>query len=273
MPRDSNGNYSLPAGYLAVTGQTVEASQHNPPLEDLASSMTASLPRNGAAPMLGNLPFGGFKGVNLAPGTASTDAVNKAQLDGAMPIGAVIPFAGATAPSNWLLCYGQAVSRTTYAALFAVIGTTYGAGDGSTTFNVPDANGRVIAGKDNMGGTDKGRLSAFFGGVARTLGGILGAASHILTIAQMPGHTHSVTGTALSSGAHDHRLTTGAGGGGTTTAVSRDATSSQTGGNTAVQVDGAHTHAVSGTALSAGGSDAHPNAQPTLIMNVIIKAA
>ena len=63
------------------------------------------------------------------------------------PTGVVMPFAGAAAPAGALLCDGAAVSRTTYAALFAVIGTTYGAGDGSTTFNVPDLKGRFPVGK------------------------------------------------------------------------------------------------------------------------------
>ena len=71
---------------------------------------------------------------------------------GGIPSGAVLPFAGTAAPAGWLLCYGQAVSRTTYAALFNALGTAYGAGDGSTTFNLPDLRGRVPGGKDDMGG-------------------------------------------------------------------------------------------------------------------------
>ena len=67
--------------------------------------------------------------------------------------GEVVPFAGSTAPAGALFCYGQTVSRTTYAGLFAVIGTTYGVGDGSTTFNLPDLRGRVAAGKSDMGGS------------------------------------------------------------------------------------------------------------------------
>lgn len=81
MPTDSNGNYSLPDGYLAVTGQTILPSQHNPPLEDIAAALTARVMRNGSAPMTGNLPMGGFKVTGLAAGAASGDAVNKAQLD------------------------------------------------------------------------------------------------------------------------------------------------------------------------------------------------
>lgn len=72
--------------------------------------------------------------------------------------GTVQDFAGATVPAGYFLCYGQAVSRTTYAVLFAVIGTTYGAGDGSTTFNLPDLRGRVVAGKVDMGGSGAGNL-------------------------------------------------------------------------------------------------------------------
>lgn len=64
------------------------------------------------------------------------------------PVGIITAFAGATAPDGWLLCDGGAVSRTTYSALFAVIGTTYGAGNGSSTFNVPDARGRTFMGRD-----------------------------------------------------------------------------------------------------------------------------
>ena len=65
--------------------------------------------------------------------------------------GEVVPFAGATAPAGALFCYGQTVSRTTYAGLFAAIGTTHGGGDGSTTFNLPDLRGRVVAGKRRYG--------------------------------------------------------------------------------------------------------------------------
>ena len=74
------------------------------------------------------------------------DANNKAVP--VMPVGCVIPFAGAAAPTGWLLCQGQAISRTTYAQLFSVIGTTYGSGDGKTTFNLPDMRGRVAVGSD-----------------------------------------------------------------------------------------------------------------------------
>jgi len=93
----------------------------------------------------------------------SNNAVTSAKLDAGLnqlfvPTGVIAPFAGTSAPTGWALCAGQAVSRTTFAALFAVIDTTWGAGDGSTTFNLPDFRGRVPAGLDNMGGIAAGRL-------------------------------------------------------------------------------------------------------------------
>lgn len=95
-------------------------------------------------------------------------------------------YAGSTAPTGWLLCDGSAVSRTTYADLFAVVSTTYGNGDGSTTFNVPDLRGRTIFGLDNMGGSDAGNLDW-----ANTLGTTGGSQSkttdgHVLTQAELP---------------------------------------------------------------------------------------
>ena len=99
------------------------------------------------------------------------DANNKAVP--VMPVGCVIPFAGAVAPDGWLLCQGQAVSRTTYAQLFSVIGTTYGSGDGSTTFNLPDMRGRVAVGSD------------------ANLGAAAGVQSVSLTAAQNGPHNHT----------------------------------------------------------------------------------
>lgn len=104
------------------------------------------------------------------------------------PAGVVKQYAGATAPTGYLLCDGDEVSRTTYADLFAVVSTTYGSGNGSTTFNVPDLRGRVPVGKDNMGGTSANRITA---SAADTLGGASGAQTHTLTSSQMPSHNHS----------------------------------------------------------------------------------
>lgn len=93
---------------------------------------------------------------------------------GGVPIGAQMSFGGATPPSGWLLCYGQQVSRTTYALLFAIIGGAYGIGDGSSTFNLPDKRGRVSVGLDNMGGTPAGRITAAVCGMDGTVIGTFG---------------------------------------------------------------------------------------------------
>lgn len=78
--------------------------------------------------------------------TGDTSRIAGGTLYADAPIGAILAFGGATAPAGWLLCQGQAISRTTYAALFAVIGTAYGAGDGSTTFNLPDPREAALVG-------------------------------------------------------------------------------------------------------------------------------
>ena len=109
--------------------------------------------------------------------TTTSSAVTALQTDmqTALPLlGEMRQFAGSTAPSKWLICDGSAVSRTTYADLFAVIGTTYGTGDGSTTFNLPDMKGRTAIGSST----------------SYALGSKGGEANHTLTIAEMPNHGH-----------------------------------------------------------------------------------
>jgi microcystin-dependent protein len=121
-----------------------------------------------------------------------------------VPTGGYIPFGGSSAPTGWLLCDGSAVSRTTYAALFAVIGTTYGAGDGSSTFNVPDMIGRTAVGVD-AGGS---RISS-----NNALGNSGGAETHTLTTAELAAHTHTLarTGSAFAAGGEAGIEATGGG--------------------------------------------------------------
>lgn len=109
-----------------------------------------------------------------------------------MPIGAVVDFVAPEAgiPSGWLICDGRLVSRASYAALFDVIGIGWGAGDGSSTFALPDLRGFAVAGLDNMGGVNAGRLSSA-GVQATTLGGSMGADTCTLAVANLPSHTHS----------------------------------------------------------------------------------
>lgn len=126
----------------------------------------------------------------------------------AAPVGSIIDFAGATAPSGWLLCTGQDVSRTTYSALFVVIGTVYGTGDGSTTFNLPDLRGRASFGKDNMGGSAANRVTAGISGISGVTLGAGGGSqatqlhSHTATVTD-PGHNHSHNEVAHNHGHSD----------------------------------------------------------------------
>ncbi|MFT4117454.1 tail fiber protein [Bradyrhizobium sp.] len=111
-----------------------------------------------------------------------------------IPLGGGMDFWGATPPSSaFALMYGQALSRTTYAKLFDVLGTTHGAGDGATTFNIPDHRGRVAAGRDDMGGTAANRLSAtsITAGGPTTLGGSGGADTKALATLNLPPYTPS----------------------------------------------------------------------------------
>lgn len=114
--------------------------------------------------------------------------VEAADIAKVVPVGAVFPFAGASAPEGYLLCDGAAVSRATYAALFAIIGEAYGAGDGSTTFNLPNLKGRVAVGRD--------AAQTEFDTLAETGG----AKTHTLTTDEIPSHTHPIKrNTAASS--------------------------------------------------------------------------
>ncbi|MBN2496911.1 MAG: tail fiber protein [Deltaproteobacteria bacterium] len=123
-----------------------------------------------------------------------------------VPVGTVLPFAGpvdnviAMPPSGWLLCDGSAVSRTAYARLFEVIGTAHGAGDGTTTFNLPDYRGRFLRGVDLGAGRDPdadARLEAMPGG---STGDAAGSVQESCNLA----HQHA--GTTDSAGGHDHEV-------------------------------------------------------------------
>lgn len=130
-------------------------------------------------------------------------AVGSSTPFGNMPVGSVTAWAGSTLPTGTYWCDGTAKSRTTDSALFAVIGTEFGAGDGTTTFNLPDLRGRVTAGKDNMGGTAADRLTVANSGINGTDLGAYGGVSELhLSIAQLPAHDHPITSffTSVNSG-------------------------------------------------------------------------
>ena len=216
---------------------------------------------------------------------------------GFMPVGVVVPFAGSTSPAGWQLCYGQAISRTTYAGLFATIGTTYGSGDGSTTFNVPDLRGRVVAGEDDMGGTAASRLTAGGSGITgTTLGASGGTETHTLTTAQLASHNHTQDSHNHTQNSHNHTqdahgheifstgpLNLGSSEGGTPDFVRSifQRVSSDTYSTKWVaapyaatnQATTATNQASTATNQATGGGGAHQNTQPTIVLNYIIKAA
>jgi microcystin-dependent protein len=196
-----------------------------------------------------------------------------------------------------LLAFGQAISRTTYSALFTALSTTYGAGDGSTTFNLPDLRGRAAFGKDNMGGTAASRItnaqSAMDGTVLGTVGGDQRNAYHNHSFtgsaANTAGHNadHSHSGnTGNDSPDHSHvetaltnyqtnawtignnnALHTGNQLGNSGGANARHTHGFSTGG---VSVDHSHTFTPSGNIGYTGNSNTG-NMPPTIILNYIIK--
>ena len=265
MPRDSNGNTSPLPGTIVSQGDTIEPSQHNPALVDLYAMMTQSLSRDGQGGMRAPLNLNGYPITNLGPSEDPGSAASVAQLQGVMPIGSVIDFCGSSSPSGWLLCFGQAISRTSYADLFSVIGVSFGSGNGTTTFNVPDLRGRVIAGIDNMGGTAAGRVTTAISGINGSIRGSSGGSqSHTLTIDQMPSHNHG--GFVSTSGSHAHNIPRGLPG---SVGQYAAAAGQQPDTSFSSSLDGLHNHTIS----PQGGGAYHNNMQPTLILNKIIKVS
>lgn len=269
MPRDEAGTYRLPSGTLVTTGDKVLPSQHNPPFLDVEKALTDSVARDGSGGMAAALNMNNFRINNLAPGTIDSDAATVGQA--ALPVGTIIDYAGASAPDGYLLCFGQAVSRVTYAKLFAVIGTTFGTGNGSTTFNLPDLRGRVIAGKDDMGGADSRRLSEIWGALAKAIGGVFGLAWHNLSANELAKHTHSGWTASMNRNAsHTHGYTVGLRylrqEGGSAGAVWYNDAAAVTSAT-----DTNHEHSFTTNTGDGVNGDAHNNTQPTIIMNKLIK--
>lgn len=174
--------------------------------------------------------------------------------------GTLKDFAGETVPGGYLPCDGSAVSRTTYAALFAAIGVTWGAGDGASTFNVPNLNRRVTVGS---GGSGTATL-------ANTVGATGGAETHALTSDELAAHTHSTPNHThtTSDPQHQHSSVTtseqGASGGGNGFLVQNGVTGNA---STGISINSSG----GGTSGSTGSGTAHNTMQPSAVVTKIIK--
>lgn len=175
----------------ASLGIGIEAGRHDTQDNDFANGINNCLTKDGQNTPTANLSMGGFKHTNCAAATANNEYATLAQVNtsvgASMPPGAIQMYGGSTAPTGYLLCNGNAVSRASYSALFAVIGTTYGSGDGSTTFNVPDLRQKFPLGKAASG-------------TGNALGATGGAIDHDHSV---PAHYHGKGTLAIgSSGTH-----------------------------------------------------------------------
>ena len=193
---------------------------------------------------------------NSATALATQQSI-KAYVDSnaGIPTGTVSAFAGSAAPTGYALCDGSAVNRTVQAALFSVIGTTYGIGDGSTTFNLPDLRGRVVAGLgESLLGATADELGDDNGLIANTK-------EHTLLETELPAHDHFT-------------LNNNAGNSGNSVDTTNSASfSTSFGGDSSYQMAAPTADPVANIGLSSetGGGLAHPNVQPTIILNYIIK--
>lgn len=152
------------------------------------------------------------------------------------PPGTLLAYGGSTVPTGWLDCDGSAISRTTYVALFAAVSTTWGNGNGSTTFNIPDLRGRSLIGA----GTGSGLT-------ARTLAATGGSETHVLATGELPAHSHTLGGAAYVYVGSGGTYNWGVSGG----------------GNNAANIDSSTTNTGSGTS--------HNNMQPFAVVKWIIK--
>jgi microcystin-dependent protein len=169
------------------------------------------------------------------------------------PVGSVTLFAGSVndvLPEGWLYCDGSAVSREAYKKLFDIIGTNYGSGNGTTTFNLPDTRGRAPVGAGQGSGLTN-----------RLLGVTGGAETHTLTASEMPSHTHTI-----NDPGHTHSYVNNTNDQGTDNVLSSE-----------TAADNADLSATTGSSTtgitinSTGGGQAHNNMQPFLTFNYIIK--
>ena len=193
-----------------------------------------------------------------------------AALESLLPSGTVVAYGGpssvgadagaAAIPNGWLLCDGSAVSRTTYASLFAAIGINFGGGDGIATFNLPDLRGRTIIGVGHGTGL-----------TARMLAQTLGEETHALVVGEIPAHTHGITDPG-----HMHTVVAQEGSQAAQVAVTGSSSCGvYCGTQQASLVEGPIVAATATTGItvqSTGGGAAHNVMQPSMVLSYLIKS-
>lgn len=195
--------FSGKSGYSGVIGVSGQSGYSGKSGYSGISGVSGEEGNQGTSGYSGKSGVSGYSGLGISgtsgySGNAST-----------LPSGIIIQYAGSSTPSGWLLCDGTAVSRTTYSGLYSSIGTTYGVGDNSTTFNLPDLRGRVPVGSgqgkedgasDPVAGTAT-RPPAGSNLTNRSLGVYGGEEKHSITEAELAAHTHTIlTGTSSTGG-------------------------------------------------------------------------
>ena len=177
-----------------------------------------------------------------------------------LSIGTILPFSGddESVPTGWTVCDGKALSRTGYPELFELIGTTYGSGNGTSTFNIPNLKGKTPVGQDTND-------TSF-----DVLGETGGEKTHTLVSSEMPSHTHTQK-SCTNPGDHSHKMYSGyiTYQGGSATGNSPATANPDWGGDQWTQGAGGHTHTI--TLNNTGGDGAHNNLQPYIVINYIIK--
>lgn len=204
---------ATPSLYILVNGES-----HNQSIGKIDVEADRVKQFIGKSNLAENLPdYSSFTSHNVIdPNDPLTEAVGKLdnEVVNIIPIGSIFMWGNVTPPANWLICDGQAIDRTTFAVLFAILGTSYGIGDGVTTFNLPDFRGRSVVGE----GTGPS-LSP------RAIGATGGSETHQLTIPEMPVHDHPFTAQQPIGGFTDN------GGGPDQRSTSQGGTTQTTGGD------------------------------------------